>query len=56
MSFDNRSDALIELLEELIQEGYEYVLVGGYDRLIGENSCDPFDESKNAVTAFENSD
>ena len=30
MSFDNRSDALIELLEELIKEGYEYVLVGGY--------------------------
>jgi hypothetical protein len=30
MSFTNRSDALIELLEELTQEGHEYVLVGGY--------------------------
>jgi hypothetical protein len=30
MSFNNRSDALIELLEELTQEGHEYVLVGGY--------------------------
>ncbi|MFC6616173.1 hypothetical protein ACFQAS_14800 [Halopenitus salinus] len=30
MSFNNRSDALIELLEELIQEGHEYVLVGEY--------------------------
>jgi radical SAM superfamily enzyme YgiQ (UPF0313 family) len=30
MSFHNRSDALIELLEELTQEGPEYVLVGGY--------------------------
>ena len=30
MSFHNRSDALIELLEELTQEGHEYVLVGGY--------------------------
>lgn len=30
MSFHNRSDALIELLEELIQEGHQYVLVGGY--------------------------
>jgi hypothetical protein len=30
MSFTNRSDALIELLEELSQEGHKYVLVGGY--------------------------
>ena len=30
MSFHNRSDALIELLEELTDEGHEYVLVGGY--------------------------
>jgi hypothetical protein len=30
MSFNNRSDALIELLEELTQAGHEYVLVGGY--------------------------
>jgi len=30
MSFHNRSDALIELLEELAQAGHEYVLVGGY--------------------------
>lgn len=30
MSFTNRSDALIELLEDLTQEGHEYVLVGGY--------------------------
>jgi len=30
MSFNNRSDALIELLEVLTQEGHEYVLVGGY--------------------------
>lgn len=30
MSFGNRSDALIELLEELTQEGHKYVLVGGY--------------------------
>lgn len=30
MSFHNRSDALIELLEELTQEDHEYVLVGGY--------------------------
>jgi len=30
MSFNNRSDALIELLEELTQEDHEYVLVGGY--------------------------
>ena len=30
MSFHNRSDALIELLEELIEEGHKYVLVGGY--------------------------
>lgn len=31
-------------------------LVGVYDLLIGENDCDPFDESKSAVTAFEASD
>ena len=30
MSFHNRSDALIELLEEVTAEGHEYVLVGGY--------------------------
>lgn len=30
MSFHNRSNALIELLEELTQMGQEYVLVGGY--------------------------
>ncbi|MBX0288541.1 nucleotidyltransferase family protein [Halomicroarcula sp. F28] len=30
MSFHNRSDALIELLDELSEEGLEYVLVGGY--------------------------
>ena len=30
MSFNNRSDALIELLEELTEEGHEYILVGGY--------------------------
>ena len=30
MSFNNRSDALIELLEELTQQGHEYVFVGGY--------------------------
>ncbi len=30
MSFNDRSDTLIELLEELTQEGHEYVLVGGY--------------------------
>jgi uncharacterized phage-like protein YoqJ len=30
MSFNNRSDALLQLLEELTQEGNEYVLVGGY--------------------------
>ncbi|PHQ38243.1 hypothetical protein DJ69_12895 [Halorubrum persicum] len=30
MSFTNRSDALIELLEELTQKGHKYVLVGGY--------------------------
>ena len=30
MNFHNRSDALIELLEELTEEGHEYVLVGGY--------------------------
>ena len=30
MSFNNRSDALIELLKELTQAGHEYVLVGGY--------------------------
>jgi len=29
MSF-NRSNALIELLEELTRPGHEYVLVGGY--------------------------
>ncbi|WP_425433121.1 nucleotidyltransferase domain-containing protein, partial [Haloquadratum walsbyi] len=30
MSFNNRSDALIELLEELTQQDHKYVLVGGY--------------------------
>lgn len=30
MSFTNRSDALIELLKDLSQEGHKYVLVGGY--------------------------
>ena len=30
MSFNNRSDALIELLGELTQAGHKYVLVGGY--------------------------
>ena len=30
MSFNNRSDALIELLEEFTQARHEYVLVGGY--------------------------
>jgi hypothetical protein len=30
MSFHNRSDALIELLNEITQAGHEYVLVGGY--------------------------
>lgn len=30
MSFTNRSDALIELLEELTESGHQYVLVGGY--------------------------
>ncbi|MFC7185997.1 hypothetical protein [Halorubrum yunnanense] len=30
MSFANRSDALIELLDELTQGGHKYVLVGGY--------------------------
>ena len=30
MSFNNRRDALLELLEEFTQEGHEYVLVGGY--------------------------
>jgi len=30
MSFHNRSDSLIELLEEITQAGHEYVLVGGY--------------------------
>ena len=30
MSFHNRSNALIELLEELTQSDHEYVLVGGY--------------------------
>jgi uncharacterized protein YprB with RNaseH-like and TPR domain len=29
-------------------------LVGVYDRLIGEETCDPFDDSEAAVTAFEN--
>jgi hypothetical protein len=30
MSFGNRSDALIEILEELTKSGHQYVLVGGY--------------------------
>lgn len=30
MSFHSRADALIELLEELTEHGYRYVLVGGY--------------------------
>ena len=30
MSFEERSDALVELLEKLEDEGYGYVLVGGY--------------------------
>jgi len=30
MSFGNRSDALIELLEDLAESGHRYVLVGGY--------------------------
>ena len=30
MSFNDRSDAFIELFEELTQAGHEYVLVGGY--------------------------
>ena len=30
MRFNNPSNALIELLEELTQQGHEYVLVGGY--------------------------
>jgi hypothetical protein len=30
MSFHTRSDALIELLEELTEAGHQYVLVGGY--------------------------
>jgi len=30
MSFNNRSNALIELLDELTREGREYILVGGY--------------------------
>lgn len=30
MSFTNRSDALIELLEELTESDFTYVLVGGY--------------------------
>jgi hypothetical protein len=30
MSFTDRSDTLIELLEKLTQAGHEYVLVGGY--------------------------
>jgi len=31
-------------------------LVGVYDELIGEESCDPFDDSGKAVDAFENGD
>jgi hypothetical protein len=31
-------------------------LVGVYDVLIGEESCDPFDDSGEAVDAFENGD
>ena len=31
-------------------------LVGVYDELIGEESCDPFDGSAKAVDAFENGD
>ena len=30
MSFSDRSDALIELLDELTESGHRYVLVGGY--------------------------
>jgi len=30
VTFHDRSDALVELLEELAREGHEYVLVGGY--------------------------
>nr|WP_255516742.1 nucleotidyltransferase family protein [Haloferax sp. KTX1] len=30
MSFNNRSNALIELLEELNEGGLQYVLAGGY--------------------------
>jgi hypothetical protein len=30
MSFGDRSDALIELLEQLTESGHQYVLVGGY--------------------------
>jgi len=30
MSFEERSDALVEILEKLEEEGYGYVLVGGY--------------------------
>lgn len=30
MSFHDRSDALIELLEELTRTDHQYVLVGGY--------------------------
>ena len=30
MNFGNRSDVLIELLEELTESGHQYVLVGGY--------------------------
>lgn len=29
-------------------------LVGVYDELIGQDTCDPFDDSESAVTAFEN--
>jgi len=31
-------------------------LVGVYDRLIGQDTCDPFDDSGSAVAAFENGD
>lgn len=31
-------------------------LVGVYETLIGESTCDPFEESSTAVTAFENED
>ena len=30
MSFNDRREALLELLEEFTQESHEYVLVGGY--------------------------